>query len=201
MNASFVKKTYPFLFFVLFVQVAYAQQVATINGKPIDSREFLWVYKKNHTNQQQPTTKDLTAYLNLYINFKLKVAEAKAQAFDLDTAYQQEIKGYEEALKAQNKIPQQSAEYGYIMNEYREGVLMFNICEQKIWNKAQEDETKLQAFYQKNAAKYGKKGFEEIKGQLIGDYQQKLEEDWIKDLRKKYTVKINNVALQKLTKE
>lgn len=42
--------------------------------------------------------------------------------------------------------------------------------------------------------------FEEAKGLVINDYQIVLEEQWIKDLRKKYPVKINEAVLQTLLK-
>ena len=86
------------------------------------------------------------------------------------------------------------------MNEYREGVLMFNISEKKIWSKVQNDEAKLLEFYNKNASVYAGKSFYEVRGLVINDYQQHLENEWIKTLRAKYTVKVNADELQKLAK-
>lgn len=119
---------------------------------------------------------------------------------DADTAYKTEINGYENALKAQRKTSPKNIEYAFIMNEYREGVLMFNISEKKVWSKAWDDENKLREFYNANASNYANKGFEEIRGQVIADYQQNLENDWIKLLRTKYTVKINDEELRHLAK-
>jgi hypothetical protein len=48
-----------------------------------------------------------------------------------------EVKKYEAALQAQRRLSKKSAEYKFVMNEYKEAVLMFNILELKIWNKAQ----------------------------------------------------------------
>ena len=42
------------------------------------------------------------------------------------------------------------------------------------------------------------KDFEEIRGIIIADYQNKLEEDWIKQLRSKYKVKVNKDILEKI---
>ncbi len=190
---------------VLFLTVSgsllYAQSVATINGNPISSNEFLWVYKKNHVGETNLNYKDLAAYLNLYVNFKLKVAEAKSLGLDAEEEYKKEIAGYEDALKSQKKVALDSPEYAYIMNEYREGVLMFNVCEQKIWGKAQEDDDKLKTYFASNEKKYDGKQFEEIRGQVVGDYQQQLETDWINSLRSKYKIKINQAELKKLTKQ
>ncbi len=200
MNVSLVKKAYLVIVFSIFGKLLYAQDVAIINGKPIDAVEFLWVYKKNNTKETKLTYKELAAYLDLYVNFKLKVAEARVLGLDSEDSYKEEISVYEEALKAQKKSSHQPQDYAFIMNEYREGVLMFNICEQKIWNKVADDDQELKSFFETNAKKYKGKNFEEIRGQVIGDYQQQLEKNWIKDLRSKYTIKINQAELKKLAK-
>jgi len=144
--------------------------------------------------------RDLSDYLNLYINFKLKVADARAAGMDADTAYKAEINGYENALKAQKKASPKNPEYNFILNEYREGVLMFNISEKKIWSKVSENETALQAFYHVNSSKYNK-SYDEARAQVVADYQQDLEDEWIKSLRVKYPVKINEEELRKLARQ
>lgn len=160
----------------------------------------MWVYKKNHSGIASAAYQELAAYLDLYINFKLKVIDAKGMGLDVDTAYKKEINGYEKALKAQKKSYPKNMEYDFIMNEYREGVLMFNVSEKKIWSKVQENENQLYDFYSKNNDKYAGKSFDDVKGQVIADYQQSLEEDWIKSLKSKYTVKVNEDELRKLAK-
>ena len=187
-------------FLCLFSVATFAQNVASINGKSISSKEFMWVYKKNHSGIASASYQELAAYLDLYINFKLKVIDAKVMGLDADTAYKKEINGYEKALKAQKKSHPKNTAYDFIINEYREGVLMFNISEKKIWSKVQENESLLFDFYSKNNEKYTGKSFDEVKGQVIADYQQSLEEDWIKSLKSKYTVKVNEDELRKLAK-
>jgi len=174
--------------------------VASVNGKSISSKEFMWVYKKNHAGVTSASYQELAAYLDLYINFKLKVIDAKGMGLDVDTAYKKEINGYEQALKAQKKASPKNIEYSFIMNEYREGVLMFNASEKKIWSKVQDNESQLHDYYSKYISKYDGKGFEEVKGQVIADYQQSLEDEWIKALKLKYTVKVNEDELKKLAK-
>ena len=200
MNVFFVNKACLLIFFLIFGSLLHAQDVAIINGKPIAAGEFLWVYKKNNTSDKKLNYKEIAAYLDLYVNFKLKVAEARVLGLDLEDSYKEEIAIYEDALKKQKKTAQKPEDYAHIMNEYREGVLMFNICEQKFWNKVADDEKQLTAFYGANTKKYKGKKFEEIRGQVIGDYQQQLEKDWIKELRLKYEIKINQAALKKLAK-
>lgn len=73
-----------------------AQQDAvlmTINGKPIMASEFMYIYEKNN----QETTldpKSMDEYLDLFINFKLKVIEAESQGIDTTEAFLKELKGY-----------------------------------------------------------------------------------------------------------
>ncbi|NQX32592.1 hypothetical protein HQN85_12690 [Pedobacter boryungensis] len=183
-----------------FACVTFAQNVASVNGKSISSKEFMWVYKKNHAGIAAASYQDLASYLDLYINFKLKVAEAKAMNLDADTAYKKEINGYEIALKAQKKTSPKNIDYNFIMNEYREGVLMFNVSEKKIWSKIPDSETAIEEFYTKNINAYQGKSYDEIRGQVTADYQQSLENAWIKTLRAKYTIKINEDELRKLAK-
>ena len=201
MNISLVNRAWLVVVFPFFGSLLHAQNVATINGNPVNATEFLWVYQKNNAKEAKLDYRELSAYLDLYVNFKLKVAEAKALGLDLEDSYKQEISGYEDALKAQGKTFTPPQAYTYIMNEYREGVLMFNISEQKIWNRVAEDDQQLKAFYIKEAKKYKGKAFEEIRGEIVGDYQQQLEKDWIKNLRAKYTITINQAELKKLAKQ
>jgi hypothetical protein len=195
-----VKKVCCIFIFCFFALVTFAQNVATVNGKSISSKEFMWVYKKNHAGIANATYQELANYLTLYINFKLKVIDARAQNLDADTAYKKEINGYEKMLKAQKKTASKNFEYDFIMNEYREGVLMFNISEIKIWSKVLENEQVIRDRYKNLSLNYSGKSFEEAQAQVIADYQQELENAWIKTLRAKYTVKVNEEELKKLAK-
>ena len=46
----------------------------------------------------------------------------------------------------------------------------------------------------------GVKRFKEIKGRAMSDYQTEVETNWVKDLRQKYDVKVNNKVLKKVKK-
>lgn len=196
----FVRKFCCIFLFYFFVQPAFAQNVAYVNEKAIGAKEFMWIFKKNHPNVANASYQDLADYLKLYTHFKLKVAEAKALGLDTDTAYKKEINGYEKALKAQKKISPKSITFNYIMNEYREGVLMFAISEQKIWSKTQNNDGQLLDFYQKNKSIYNNRDFSEVRGQVSSDYELFLEDQWIKSLTSKYTIKVNEEELRKLAR-
>ena len=74
---------------------AFAQKetLMTINGKPVSAEEFLYIYEKNNqAGAIDPKTMD--EYLDMFINFKLKVAEAEAQGIDTTESFKKELKGY-----------------------------------------------------------------------------------------------------------
>lgn len=73
---------------------AYAQKpLMTINGKPVSAEEFLYIYEKNNqAGAIDPKTMD--EYLDMFINFKLKVTEAESQGIDTTEAFKNELKGY-----------------------------------------------------------------------------------------------------------
>ena len=45
------------------------------------------------------------------------------------------------------------------------------------------------------------KEFDSVKGKVISDYQNEIEKEWMKELKEKYTIKINKKTLNKLKKE
>ena len=69
-------------------------------------------------------------------------------------------------MEKQN-IRQKHPEFNLLMNEYRDGILLFNISSEKIWNQPVEK-------------------------------QEELEKVWLKDLNKKYPVKINWRVIKKI---
>ena len=70
----------------------------TINKEKVTKNEFLNVYRKNNMNSQVVDKKSLDEYLNLYINFKLKVSEAKELGLDTSKAFRTELAGYRDQL-------------------------------------------------------------------------------------------------------
>jgi putative peptidyl-prolyl cis-trans isomerase len=67
--------------------------LATIDGKPISRDEFMYAYQKNKALSGQ---KSLTPqeYLNLYINYQLKVADALAKGLDTTKTFRREFQLY-----------------------------------------------------------------------------------------------------------
>ena len=73
--------------------MAQKETLMTINGKAVSAEEFLYIYEKNNqAGAVDPKTMD--EYLDMFINFKLKVAEAEAQGIDTTESFKKELKGY-----------------------------------------------------------------------------------------------------------
>jgi len=69
----------------------------TINNKPVLKSEFEYIYNKNNSNNSLDK-KTLDEYVDLFINFKLKVEEAKSQGIDTTKSFITELAGYRSQL-------------------------------------------------------------------------------------------------------
>jgi peptidyl-prolyl cis-trans isomerase SurA len=77
-----------------------AKPIFTVKKKPVSAAEFIYLYKKNHQNKPgEFTSEKIEEYLNLFINFKLKVAEAQQRGLDTTEAFKKEYNSYREELR------------------------------------------------------------------------------------------------------
>jgi len=112
-----MKTLLPFVLFVLFVAACTPSKVAapstatevangnttpvlfSVNGRPVHTDEFLYVYNKNNYNRDSANTeKAVTDYLDLYKVFKLKVEEAYQLGLDQEPSFLNEFEGYRQQL-------------------------------------------------------------------------------------------------------
>lgn len=68
----------------------------TIKGKPVTLSEFEYLYHKN--NSQQITPQSIEEYLQMFITYKQKVADAEAEGIDRTEAFSNEYDGYRREL-------------------------------------------------------------------------------------------------------
>lgn len=54
----------------------------------------------------------------------------------------------------EHKLEEENADFKNLMTEYKDGVLLFDLMNKKVWNKASEDTVGLKAFYQLHKEKY-----------------------------------------------
>lgn len=73
----------------------------TIDGKPVTKSEFEYIYRKNNTNVYSDADKKSPQdYLDLFIDFKLKVLEAENLKMDTATSFINELAGYRKEAAA-----------------------------------------------------------------------------------------------------
>ncbi|MBE9485295.1 MAG: peptidylprolyl isomerase [Bacteroidetes bacterium] len=70
----------------------------SIDDEEISVSEFLNVYQKNNVDTDLSDKKSLQDYLELYINFRLKVKEARDLGMDTAKAFVEELDGYRKQL-------------------------------------------------------------------------------------------------------
>lgn len=56
--------------------------------------------------------------------------------------------------EAELRLPNENKEFKYLAQEYREGILVFDLTREKVWDAASKDSTKIKDFFQKNLSNY-----------------------------------------------
>lgn len=83
---------------LLFAQGWKSKTLMTLGDKSISAGEFMQVYEKNNINSEVIDKKNVDDYLDMYINFKLKVIEAEARQMDTLPKFVKEYNGYRNQL-------------------------------------------------------------------------------------------------------
>lgn len=81
----------------------------------------------------------------------------------VETSVSDQIFNYENSI-LEKKYP----EFRYLMNEFHDGILLFEISGRKVWNKSQEDSTGLLKYYEDNKNNYLTKSGIEAKIYTLG---------------------------------
>lgn len=91
-----IKLSVILIFFSLSVFAQTNETLLTIGNKKISGDEFLYIYKKNNSDNINKESVD--EYLKLFTNFKLKVTEAENLKMDTASAFIKELSGYRTQL-------------------------------------------------------------------------------------------------------
>ena len=113
----------------------------------------------------------------------------------------EEIMKYEDSV-----LERKHPDFKYLMKEFHDGILLFEISSDKVWNKVQNDTTGLMHHYELNKYKFRAEGsstsspppFSEVQAEVMLSYQDWLEEEWIKELRNKYLVIIDDKVYEEV---
>lgn len=107
--------------------------VLTINGNDVYESEFWYIYSKNNPN---PSTKkeDLDEYMELFINYKLKVEEAQSLGYDTLPKLKKELDQYRKQLAMPYMIDKDKNEalikeaYDRTINEVRASHILIRLA-------------------------------------------------------------------------
>lgn len=83
---------------LLFSQQTDDRILLTIAGEEISAGDFMYVYNKNNLNREQHGPEAIKEYLDLYINFRLKVKQAEDLGMDTLESFRKELAGYRKQL-------------------------------------------------------------------------------------------------------
>lgn len=83
--------------------------IMTIDDTPVTKQEFVSIYKKNNKDADV-TQEALDEYVELFINFKLKVAEAERLQMDTASKFVKELRGYRKQLARPYLVDNQMTE-------------------------------------------------------------------------------------------
>jgi peptidyl-prolyl cis-trans isomerase SurA len=155
-----INKTY--LINKLKVENNFVQQKGAIKllNTKADSTMFKegWQYDRNDKdltkplftiNKQKYTLRDFYSYLETLPPATEKIQPAYYLQQQFQNYTNQTVYEYQNEHLAE-KVP----EYRYLMNEYRDGTLMFKVMEQNVWTKALTDTAGLNKFFAENQQKY-----------------------------------------------
>lgn len=109
--------------------IAPHEMLLEVNGKTITADHFIHFVK---TNQQATPLKPSDYILELYRKFNESVLDEQIE----------------------NEIIRVKPEYRYLLKEYYEGILLFDIMEKEIWNKAAEDSAGLRKYFNEHRHSY-----------------------------------------------
>lgn len=106
-------KKYYILFFIGLACSVFAQEkkkdavLATLGKEKITKSEFEYVFQKSNggwDSAKKQSVKQYEEYLNLYLRFRMKVADAKKAGLDKNPQFQKELEGYKAKLAPSHLI-------------------------------------------------------------------------------------------------
>ena len=114
------------------------------DGSQLKTNKALFVL-----NKKQFTQKDFVAYLVKTARSTKKMETSDIVASKYKAFEKESILAYEES-----RLEMKHPEFKALMKEYHDGVLLYEVMNDQVWQKASKDTTGLKSFYEANKAKY-----------------------------------------------
>lgn len=99
-------------------------------------------------------------------------------------------------------LEEENEKFRETIGTYKKGLMIFELMKLHIWDVPKEESEKVAEFYKQHIEDYKDKGttFEEVKGYVESDYQDKIEKEWLKGLREHRKIKFKKRAVKKIKK-
>lgn len=175
------------------------------NHKVVVNQEALKVFNQKNTNnlpeskletillsidEEKYAQKDFAEYIKSRRNKKAPDA--------FKTYKRKKIKEY---LKSH--LAEGSLEVKETLESYKNGLVIFELMKNHVWDIPAKEKEKVTAFYNANKSKYNEKGdsFEKVKGYVESDYQEQVQKEWLQSLRDGNKIKMNKRQVKKAKKK
>ena len=151
---------------------------------------------------QTITAREFGQYLSRYQGAQLKGTMSNFLDQVFPNFVDEKILRYE-STQLMTKYP----EYRDVVNEVYDGLMIYEINSAKVWNAAIEDSVGTERFYEQIKSQFATgdtlnpyKSFDEVRAVVISQYQDKLEQEWVEELHRKYPVKLNEEVFRSILK-
>lgn len=118
----------------------------TIDNRPVYLDDFVYIYEKNKNIGETPLS--VNDYLDLFIVYQLKLAEAYGCGIDTIPSVVSEFETFRFQLSASDGFDQR------LFSEYCDGIMLFEISNRCVWQRAVDDKGGLENFFKENRSKY-----------------------------------------------
>lgn len=154
---------------------------------------------------QDITVIDYANYLSRFRGVNLTMSKKDFLEDRYNAFVEEKLINYENT-QLEAKYP----EFKELMNEYNQGMILYEVNSQEVWGKAMTDSAGLAAFYENIKTDYPVdepndsiqyKPFQEVRALIITRYQDHLDKIWVKALKEKYPVIINEDVYNSILKK
>lgn len=126
-----------------------------------------------------------------FVSYRLKRKQIPFNTLLNNFINEEILRYFKENLVYTNK------EFSNTLTEYQDGLLLFELMQQKIWD-ISSDSLALKTYFDTHKDQYKTNDLEPIKGRVMNDFQTALDNEWVQLLRSKSIIKINKKVLKKL---
>lgn len=179
-----------------FSEELYQKEELHIEG--VDEQAWLMRFDNN---KRSLSVRDFLNWLGKNRNRFVRIEDIHSVvvvAFDVYKSI--ELKGYYD-----QHLEERYPEFRLTLQEFKNGLLLFDLMQNHVWGVAQRDEETLLAYYNKNKASWRKDGkqqsFEDVKSIVKSRYAEQYQTEYEQNLLKNACIEVNRPVIESLKKK